>query len=80
MRLKSKILCVKRLLSLQAVWHLNDLRVKNLRLLVKRPEARSTVNIEDLRQVIITSDHMQDTALRAEINVAPWQTENALVY
>ena len=23
---------------------------------------------------------MQGTALRAEINVAPWQTENALVY
>ena len=58
----------------------NDLRVKNLRLLVQRPDARSTANIEDLRQVIITSDHVQDTALRAETNVAPGQTENAQVY
>ena len=48
----------------------NDLRVKNLRLLVQRPDARSTANIEDLHQVIITSDHVQDTALRAETNVA----------
>ena len=67
MRLKSEILCVKRLLSLQAAWHLKE---KNLHLLVKRPEARSTANIEDFCQVIITSDHMQDTALRAETNVA----------
>ena len=58
----------------------NDLRVKNLRLLVQRPDARSTANIEDLRQVIITSDHVQDTALRAETNVAPGQTENTQVY
>ena len=58
----------------------NDLRVKNLRLLVQRPDARSTANIEDLRQVIITSDHVQDTALRGETNVAPGQTENAQVY
>ena len=49
----------------------NDLRVKNLRLLVQRPDARSTANIEDLRQVIITNDHVQDTALPAETNVAP---------
>ena len=58
----------------------NDLRVKNLRLLVQRPDARSTANIEDLRQVIITSDHVQDTALRAETNVALGQTENTQVY
>ena len=58
----------------------NDLRVKNLRLLVQRPDARSTANIEDLHQVIITSDHVQDTALRAETNVAPGQTENTQVY
>ena len=53
---------------------------KNLRLLVQRPDARSTANIEDLHQVIITSDHVQDTALRGETNVAPGQTENAQVY
>ena len=58
----------------------NDLRVKNLRLLVQRPDARSTANIEDLRQVIITNDHVQDTALQAETNVAPGQTDNAQVY
>ena len=57
----------------------NDLRVKNLRLLVQRPDARSTANITDLGQVIISSDHVQDTALRAEANVAPGQTENAQV-
>ena len=58
----------------------NDLRVKNLRPLVQRPDARSTANIEDLRQVIITSDHVQDTALGGETNVALGQTENAQVY
>ena len=58
----------------------NDLRVKNLCLLVQRPDARSTANIEDLRQVIITNDHVQDTALPAETNVAPGQTDNAQVF
>ena len=58
----------------------NDLRVKNLRLLVQRVDARSTANIEDLHQVIITSDHVQDTTLRGETNVASGQTENAQVY
>ena len=58
----------------------NDLWVKNLRLLVQRPDARSTANIEDLCQVIITNDHVQDTALPAEANVALGQTEHAQVY
>ena len=51
-----------------------------MRLLVQRPDARSTANIEDLRQVIIISDHVQDTALPAKTKVAPGQTENAQVY
>ena len=51
-----------------------------MRLLVQRPDARSTANIEDLRQVIITNDHVHDTALPAETNFAPGQTNNAQVY
>ena len=34
----------------------NELRVKNLRLLVQRPEARSSATIEDLRSVILSED------------------------
>ena len=58
----------------------NDLRVKNLRPLVQRPDARSTANMEDLRQVIIMDDHEQNTALPSETNVVPnVETDNVVL-
>ena len=58
----------------------NDLRVKNLRLLVQCPDARSTANMKDLRQVIIMDDHEQDTALPSETNVVPnVETDNVVL-
>ena len=40
----------------------NELRIKNLRLLVQRPEARSSATIEDLRNAILSDDGTPELA------------------
>ena len=40
----------------------NELRIKNLRLLVQRPEARSSATIEDLQNAILSDDGTPELA------------------
>ena len=40
----------------------NEFRIKNLRLLVQRPEARSSATIEDLQNAILSDDGTPELA------------------
>ena len=45
----------------------NELRVKNLRILVQRPDARSSATIDDLRLVIMSEDVGADSAATQDV-------------
>ena len=45
----------------------NELWVKNLRILVQRPDARSSATIDDLRLVIMSEDVGADSAATQDV-------------